>query len=253
VPKQNFLGLYNSWAAKHNQHGRHAFQRFVMLTFLEAIEEISSDFVFKGGNLLWHYIKTPRQTVDLDFSTLTINSHSEVSAILEKTTNFYEDITFKVKKFVEINRDDGRGAAVVISYKAINGQENQFPVDIVYALPTDLMKVKSTLSSREYQSASIENIISDKVAAAHRFISGNTRMKDFDDILRIKQSKISVNKNKLKKLISSREVPLELDPNWISEDMKKSWKGHIKDHKDLPVEIGDLFIEINEWLKTLRE
>jgi hypothetical protein len=91
------MKIYNSWAVNNKQHGRHAFQRFVMLTFLEAIEEISSDFVFKGENLLWHYIKTPRQTVDLDLSTLTINSHSEVSAILEKTFNFYEDITYRLK------------------------------------------------------------------------------------------------------------------------------------------------------------
>jgi hypothetical protein len=104
------------------------FMLFVMLTFLEAIEEISSDFVFKGGNLLWHYIKTPRQTVDLDLSTLTINSHSEVSAILEKTFNFYEDITYRLKNFVEINREEGKGAAIVISYKHLMGKKTNFPL-----------------------------------------------------------------------------------------------------------------------------
>jgi hypothetical protein len=115
------------------------------------------------------------------------------------------------------------------------------------------MKVKSTISDMRYQAASIENIISDKVAAAHRFISGNTRMKDFDDLLRIKQSKISVDKTKLIQLVSKRGVPLELDESWISKDMKKSWKEHARGHQDLPSDVQEIFQEINKWFSTLRD
>jgi hypothetical protein len=41
-------------------------------------------------------------------------------------------------------------------------------------------------------SASVENIIADKVAACIRFGAGNTRMKDFDDLWRLSQSKVTV-------------------------------------------------------------
>ena len=64
-----FIARGRRWAKENNLHGPKAFLRFVMMTFVENLNAISSDFVFKGGNLLWLYIKTPRTTVDIDFVT----------------------------------------------------------------------------------------------------------------------------------------------------------------------------------------
>ena len=70
-----FLKRARKWAKENNLSGSQAFLRYVIFNFVESINAVSIDFVFKGGNLLWLYIKTPRATVDLDFSTLRIRTH----------------------------------------------------------------------------------------------------------------------------------------------------------------------------------
>jgi len=145
---------FQKWKKEQDQHGKQAFARYMMLYFLDGLENTSDEFVFKGGNLLWHYIKTPRETTDLDLSTITIRSHEEVK-----------------------EQQDGFGARIIIGYKTDKGQKNQFQIDIVYALPTDLVKIKSSVADTSYKAASIENIIADKMDAAFRFGSGNTRIK----------------------------------------------------------------------------
>ena len=65
----SFLKRARKWAKENELVGAQAFLRYVIFNFVEAVNSVSTDFVFKGGNLLWLYIKTPRSTVDLDFST----------------------------------------------------------------------------------------------------------------------------------------------------------------------------------------
>ena len=242
---------YKRWASANNQLGRHAFARFVMLKYLEAVQSLSTDIVFKGGNLLWHYIQTPRHTIDLDLSTLESKSHNEVKKLLEKACSNYKNITYQIVGFNEINRQNGRGAAVTIKYATNTGQKNQFEVDIMYSLPTDLKKVDSTLKKSKIQSASLENIISDKVSAAHNFKSGNTRMKDFDDLWRIWESGLKIKSSKLIKLFMKKDLEMSLDLNWIDDEMQKKWSRHIRLYKDLPRDLNIVFKEINEWLKLI--
>ena len=249
----NFKTRFDKWARANDQHGNLAFQRFVMLNFLEALENISNDFVFKGGNLLWHYINTPRQTIDLDLATETIKSHLEVKNILESVTNYYEDISFKIKIFKEVELKGELGAAVVVSYKTSSGQINIFELDIVYALPTDLANVKSTLDPTfSYKSASLENIIRDKVAASWRFQSGNSRMKDFDDLLRISRAEVELNHKILSQLLNENSHHWNLDLGWIDIELEKRWSFHQKSYKDLPMKLKDIFLEINEWLANIK-
>ena len=199
MSESSLLSQFDKWKKEHYQHGRMAFSRFIMLTFLDGLEKVSDDFIFKGGNLLWHYIQTPRATVDLDLSTITLKSHLEIKTHIEQSFAFHKEIQFSIKEFKGIQDEDEIGAAITIAYQTNHGQKNQFEIDIVYTLPTDLVKIKSTVSGRSLTSASIENIITDKVSAAHRFAGGNTRMKDFDDLWRISKSSLSINKSKSKK------------------------------------------------------
>ncbi|MDH4467509.1 MAG: nucleotidyl transferase AbiEii/AbiGii toxin family protein [Bacteriovoracaceae bacterium] len=124
MDEKTFKQKFISWASKNEQHGAVAFQKFVMLTFLEAMGNISSDFIFKGGNLLWHYIKTPRQTIDLDFSTLHLKSHKEVRESLNKALNYFPNIKFSIKDFSEVEQEGEFGANVIIAYKTNSGQSN---------------------------------------------------------------------------------------------------------------------------------
>ncbi len=244
---------FTKWKSKFKQHGKQAFPRFIMLKYLDAIQNTSDDFIFKGGNLLWHYIKTPRSTIDLDFSTLTIQSHDEIKSILLKVENIFDEIIFTTKSFNEINKNESIGANVLIGFETTSGQKNQFEIDLVYALPTDYVRIKSTISPSEYGAASIENIIKDKISASYQFKSGNTRMKDFDDLWRLSKSDIEIDKIKLKDLISKNniDINLELQTVWM-DNLESSWKRHAKLYKDIPQDIETLFSEINTWLKSLQ-
>jgi hypothetical protein len=248
--KLSFMGNYKLWSKENKQHGKYAFSRFVMLYFLESIEKVSEEFIFKGGNLLWHYIKTPRSTVDLDLSTLTIKNHKTVKDILAKICSNNHEVEFEVLKFTEIDDSQEIGSKVIIKYKTNQGQENKFSVDIVYALPTDISKVKSTISKIEYKAASIENIIADKLQASFRFRGGNTRMKDFDDLWRISNADISIDKKKVKILLETRGIPHALEKDWTTF-LQKNWKGHTLEYSDLPKNIEEVFLDINKWLSQL--
>lgn len=58
------------WKIETGEHGPRAMTRFVIIQFVEGLQLVAPDrYIFKGGNLLWHYIKTPRSTVDVDFAT----------------------------------------------------------------------------------------------------------------------------------------------------------------------------------------
>jgi len=60
--EKRFVVRARNWARKHGLFGTQGFFRYVMFLFIETLAKVSNDFVFKGGNLLWMYIKTPRAT-----------------------------------------------------------------------------------------------------------------------------------------------------------------------------------------------
>jgi hypothetical protein len=210
----NLKQEFDKWKKVNKQHGRQAFSRFIMLKFLDAIQEDSDEFIFKGGNLLWHYIATPRETIDLDLATVTISSHEDVKLKFNKILNYYSEITFELKHFQEIHKIVTVGCSVIIAFKTSQGQKNQFPIDIMYALSTDLAQVKSTTSVKIYEAASIENIICDKLSAANQFRGGNTRMKDFDDLWRISKSGVKIDSKKLKLLLNLKQINIQLNTDW---------------------------------------
>ncbi len=251
MEKRKLKSEFNRWKKENEQHGRQAFSRFIMLKFLDGLQQISEEFIFKGGNLLWHYIKTPRETVDLDLATINLKSHLQVKGVIEKSFGLHDEIEFKIKEFKGIGGVEEIGAGVILEFKTISGQKNQFSLDVVYALPTDIAKIKSTIDGKFRKSASIENIICDKIVASYRFKSGNTRMKDFDDLWRISRSSIKIDSENLKKLLEGRSVPSKLNLEWIPF-LIESWKRHTKFYKDVPNEIELVFKDINSWLSKLK-
>lgn len=251
MSSQSLKSIFDSWKKENDQHGKQAFPRFVMLNFLRGLESVSDEFIFKGGNLLWHYIKTPRATIDLDLSTITLKSHQSVKDCFNKSFEYHDQIKFSIKKYSSVNSEEELGAKVIIAYKAESGQKNTFSVDVVYALPTDISKVKSSLGKGTHKSASIENIIADKVHASYRFRGGNTRMKDFDDLWRISKSTHKISKSKLKILFKEKEINFSIEPSW-ADYMKVAWMKHSSRYADLPKDINVVFEEINKWLEKLK-
>ncbi len=237
------------WATKKKLFGPQAFLRYVILSFAENLNQVSDDFVFKGGNLLWVYIATPRATVDLDLVTLKSNSHTQVRRSFEKACQIESQLVFSVHSFKEIEKEEHLCAEVSIAYSTELGASNRFEVDIVYALKTDNHEIASPVHEEiKLRSATIENIILDKVRACHRFKSANTRMKDFDDLWRLSQSLVNVDTKKLYRLLKSEKLSAELDPGWINPELIRIWKRHRIQYLDLPEDLKDLFVTVNRWL-----
>jgi hypothetical protein len=249
--KKTFLATARSWIAENHLHGSHAFLRFVMLVYVQQLNKVTDEFVFKGGNLLWLYIKTPRSTVDVDFVTKSLSKHEDVKKTLEEVCNKMEgNIKFSIKTFEPVKMPNGLGAAVSIGYVTSEGQENSFDLDIVYAIPSSVTNINSPINSDEsIWVATIENIISDKIAACHQYKSGNTRMKDFDDLWRISMYRPNpVKWAHLKEILDSRTISPSLQLSWLTPQMKKSWGVHIRRNKGLPTDLAELMVSVNDWL-----
>ena len=245
------VALAKQWAVKKRLFGTQAFLRYVILTFTECLNQVSDEFVFKGGNLLWVYIATPRATIDLDLATLQTTSHSKVRKLLERACSHSQELTFSILEFEEIEKQAHSAAAVVLGYSTQEGASNRFEIDIdiVYSLKTDHHQIPSPVHPEiMIRSATLENIVADKLRACHRFKSGNTRMKDFDDLWRLSQAVGTIDKKKLAVLINAESSRFILDRSWINPDLERIWATHRKRYKDLPESLENLFAVVNAWL-----
>lgn len=227
--EKKFVSEARSWAAKKGLHGPQAFLRYVMFVFIGQLNKASNDFIFKGGNLLWLYIQTPRATIDIDFATQSISIDKSAKEALEQACSLPCDkpVQFSVYAFRSIV---GKGASATISYMTAEGQANSFDLDIVYTIPTHSVAISSPIDDQpKIIAASLENIIADKIAACHQFKGGNTRMKDFDDLWRIAQyDPGKVNRKALQEIQRERSIPLQLNESWVSVEMERNWKSHLR-------------------------
>jgi predicted nucleotidyltransferase component of viral defense system len=250
--KKSFMAKAKSWIGKNKLHGPHAFLRFVMLVFVQRLNEGTDEFIFKGGNLLWLYIKTPRSTVDADFATRSLNRHEDVKRLLEAACAKHDEaIAFSVLSFQALEKKNSRGAEVSIQYVTKEGQKNSFDLDIVYAVPSATTKIESPIDPHSAIAVvTIENIVADKLSACQQFKGGNTRMKDFDDLWRISRFENAViDWKSLRNILESRGIEANLDLKWLNDLMEKSWTSHKSRNKGLPENLPKLMAEVNDWLK----
>jgi len=246
----NFKKNYVKWKIETGEHGPRAMTRFVIMQFVEGLQSVAPDrYIFKGGNLLWHYIKTPRSTVDLDLAT-------EGDVTVEQVLNDFLSVqadgcSFTIQSHHAVVSHEKSGLAVQMEFVTEEGSTNPFGIDVVFAVQTHSKKIQ--LAQTQVTAASLENIIIDKVAACHRFAGGNTRMKDFDDLYRIAHANFEVEARLVQKLAAERQVQLYLDHKWLNQRMKQAWteytqKKVYKDASGLPKEITEVVDAANEYL-----
>ena len=137
------VALAKQWAVKKRLFGTQALLRYVILTFAECLNQVSDEFIFKGGNLLWVYIATPRAMIDLDLATLQTTSHSKVRKLLERACSHSQEMTFSILEFEKIEIEGHSAAAGVLGYSTQEGASNRFEIDIVYSLKTDHHQIPS--------------------------------------------------------------------------------------------------------------
>lgn len=255
MPKEKtFFARAKSWASKKGLFGAQAFFRYVVFTYLDCLSEETDEFICKGGNLLWLYIHTPRQTVDLDLVTLNANTTTKVKALLESACGRGKEkgVSFRLSSIQEIVQQGEKGASVTIGYKTEDGAANTFDLDIVYVLPTDWKTLSSPIEpGLKIRGATLENIILDKIATCHRFGAGNTRMKDFDDLWRISESDQKINWSTVKEGLQAQGIPLLVKEQWINPETSQAWERHVKKYKDLPRNLDEVLMDLNSWLKRV--
>ncbi|HPI41027.1 MAG TPA: nucleotidyl transferase AbiEii/AbiGii toxin family protein [Pseudobdellovibrionaceae bacterium] len=249
----NFKKNFAKWKTETYEHGPRAMTRFVILQFVVGLQSVAPDrYIFKGGNLLWHYIKTPRSTVDVDFAT---DVEVEIEQVLKDFSSVRADgCSFSVKTHNDVQSDEKSGLAVQMEFLTEEGSTNPFGIDVVFAVKTHSKRIK--LADSQVTAASLENIIVDKVSACQRFAGGNTRMKDFDDLYRIAKANKKIDVNLIQKIASERDIKLSLNPKWINKQMKKFWEDYTqkkvyKDASDLPKELSQLIDTTNEYLSNV--
>ncbi len=251
VKDKSFIPRAKSWASRKGLFGPQAFFRYVAFTFVECLSDETEEFICKGGYLLWLYINTPRQTIDLDLVTLKTNATDKVRAALEKGCKRGKEkgVSFKVLSLKEVTQENEKGASVTIGYRTDDGASNKFDIDIVYIIPTLWKSIPSPISEEtQIRGATIENIIVDKLSACHQFQGGNTRMKDYDDLWRISKSNIAIHWVTVKENLEIRGIPLVLNRDWINSELELAWNRHIAKYEDLPQELKDLFKTTNRWI-----
>lgn len=249
----NFKSNFSKWKSETGEHGPRAMTRFVIMHFVEGLQFVAPDrYIFKGGNLLWHYIKTPRSTVDVDFAT---DIELEIEQVLKDFSNVQTDgCTFTVKNHNAVESNEKSGLAVQMEFVTEEGSTNPFGIDAVFAVKTHSKRIK--LANTQVTAASLENIIVDKVAACHRFAGGNTRMKDFDDLYRIAKANQKLDAKLIQEIAKERDIELSLNLKWINKQMKEAWADYTqkkvyKNASDLPKDIAQLIVYTNEYLSSV--
>jgi hypothetical protein len=248
-----FAAKAKKWATDQNIHGIQAFSRYVMFTFVECLAKTNKDFIFKGGNLLWIYVRTPRHTIDLDFVTKMLADLSELRSAIEAAcaAGIEKGINFRVRALKEVKKDPHGGASVTIAYNTDEGANNVFDIDVVYRLPTIFCQIPSPLDTKtKISSATIENILLDKITTMARFKGGNTRMKDIDDVWRIMNSSVVIDWKIISQELERRNSSFEIKMDWVNVETAASWERHVKRYKDLPKTLEEAFTEIRIWLQA---
>lgn len=247
---KKFVSKARSWSQKQGLHGPGAFLKYVVFTFTESLSKVSDDFVLKGGNLLWYYIKTPRATVDIDFATQSLDSVDHVVKLVEEASKFSDGISFKVVKVNTILPE--KGVNLIVEYTTDDNAKNRFDIDIVFCLEGNYTKVSSPINKdNQFRASTIEMIVADKLAAMHRYGSGNSRMKDIDDLYRIFSETIEIDHKILDKILEKMKVSKNLNQSWINPAMEKSWQKHCQRYKDLPKDLKTVFKFVNDALKSI--
>jgi hypothetical protein len=236
---------------KYKLKKRDAHLKFILFPFVECLNAVSKEFVFKGGNLVWYYIKTPRATVDVDVVTLSNITIKQVLDFITKACEVEPGFGFRIKRHRAVpitKRRPFKGVRIWLEYNFEN-MKNVFFVDIVINLKTDFHLKKIPPLYRETKIATLESIVSDKLRAVFRFATGNTRMKDFDDLYRICKEKKKLDLKKIAQAL--KDYPNIIPAKYISE-LSTTWKRYKKEYDDLPDSFRKVVNVINQFLKTLK-
>lgn len=87
--------------------------------------------------------------------------------------------------------------------------------------------------------------------AIQRFKSGNTRLKDYDDLWRLSKSGLKFRRDKLAALLLEKKITPSLNQEWIHPELERMWKNYHSRYDDLPEYLSELFEGVNIWITSV--
>ena len=237
-----------------------------------ALSKYVKQFVFKGGSLLVYLIDSERKTKDLDFSVTKIsNQVDEVIEMIKSILQIPVDDGFKWidVRGTPLNHPEMEVPGVRLSCHFLLGNmKGIVRMDLAYgnvigARKTKLERIRyrnnpifgNTVSLYAYTP---EAIFAEKLCIVIKKQGQNTRMKDYYDLYKLIDSKISSDRLKkcIEKIFKRRNIPLRVSITFSSSDLERLqiyWEHFLKRDKpkEVPEKIIDVITKINSYLKKL--
>ncbi len=239
----------------------------------------ANKFIFKGGFLLSYLIEIGRETVDLDFLLTRIETtEDEIQSVFKEIllVQSIDGFTFSFDSIKLLTQPhmDYPGYRITLNVKLANIRD-KVQVDIgvgdtVYPLSYEIPLThyrgqpffESTISLLTYPP---ETIFAEKLETILSKGSGNSRMKDYHDLLLLIRKQDILNLEKLQSAVadtfSNRRTSLHfIKFNEISiQTIQKFWTFHIRSlgnlaqDLNLPTNITIIIEEINDYIAILHE
>lgn len=260
-------------------HFNSCWKKFLLERFLArlAASGYFDKFIFKGGFLLAYMIPIGRETIDLDF--LFTNSKAgkeELRKIFEEITSVHSEdgfnFSFHSIELLSQPHMEYPGYRIVLNTSFAKIKDKiQIDIgigDIVHPLTYEIQLIKysgkplfeSAISLLVYP---VETIFSEKLETIISKGLGNSRMKDYHDLILLLRKKELLDLNKLKVALTNtffhRETPLGLiqfDETSLNF-LQKMWIAHIQGlgdvakNLDLPLDISAVIEEINKYIAPI--
>lgn len=204
-----------------------------MFDFVKCTNQVSDQYILKGGHLLWRRIKIKRGTTDLDYAirSLELNIEDDLRRACLQSEKF--EFVLEALKVRKVNSRAGFNAIICFREKSRESEEKRFSadgrligyshfsIDIGVDAEVDFEQIQ--IDDQSVQAASIINIFLDKMDACTRRGSENTRIKDFDDLVRIIRSSEPIDKPALIRLAAVRGIPLSISPDIVDAGFRQVW------------------------------
>lgn len=235
----------------------------------------ASDFVFKGGLLLSHYINIGRETKDVDFLVRMLQAErSKFQSAFETICNVdvQDGFEFSFAEIVDLEQPHMNypGYRVTLDVR-FSRMKDRIHVDIgvgdAVEPNTESLELyqyknkpifEGTVTLQVYP---IETIFAEKLETCVSKGAANSRMKDFHDLFLLcsEQGLLSVSKLRqdIERTFQTRGTAVELPINFLPDElpsMQRLWSGHFRGlgpvakALDIPERFDDVLNKVNDWL-----
>lgn len=280
ISEQALKDRLQAVARERNIHFNACWKQLLLERFLARLAGsiFSNKFIFKGGFLLSYLMEIGRETTDLDFLLTRMKAgERELQEVFEQILSVHStdgfNFSFDSIELLSQPHMDYPGYRIVLS-TAFAKMKDKVQVDvgvgdIVEPLTREIPLVKyhgnpffeSTVSLLVYP---VEAIFSEKLETILSKGAGNSRMKDYHDLILIIRNEGMLNIDKLKGAVtntfSNRGTllrPIEFDENSLRA-IQRLWTAHLHglgDNAqifDFPKEIAAVIEEVNKYVVAVK-